>query len=211
MNRATVTRQIAVSTPIKDDRGVIVGVLVGYKDVDQLYRIVEDIQLGGGTGRAFLINEVGEALVYPDKEFVESGELKLIYLKGKEENQDIANMFQKMVEGGETGVSSYSYKGINKHTGYAPLKEKDWAIGVAIDTNELLGDVNRLLKYLLLITCGSILLGIIYSFGLSNSIVNPIRTTTKHIEQISKLDISMNIENKDLARLDEIGGYGQGT
>ncbi|NMA86625.1 MAG: methyl-accepting chemotaxis protein [Tissierellia bacterium] len=203
MNRLTATRQIAVSTPIKDDENTTISVLVGYKDVDQLYKIVEDIELGE-TGRAFLINEMGEALVYPGEGFVESGELKLVYLKGKEENKDIADMFQNMIEG-KVGVNSYSYKGIKKHTGYAPLKEKVWAIGVAIDTDELLGDVNRLLTYLLMVAGGSIFLGIIYSFGLSNSIVNPIRLATEHIEQISKLDISMNIEEKDLARADEIG------
>ena len=203
MNRVTATRQIAVSTPIKDDNGVTIGILAGYKDVDQLYRIVEDIKLGE-TGGAFLINEMGEALVYPSKEYVESGELKLVYLKGKEENRDIANMFQNMIQG-KTGISSYSYKGINKHTGYAPLKEKAWAIGVAIDTDELLGDVDMLLTYLIMVAAGAIFLGVIYSFGLSNSIVNPMRHATRHIEQISKLDISMDMEEKDLARSDEIG------
>ena len=94
MNRATASRQIAVSTPIIDENGRTVGVLVGFKEVEQLYGIVEDIKLGE-TGNAFLINEKGEALTYGDKELVESGEMKLIYLKGKEENKDIADMFQK--------------------------------------------------------------------------------------------------------------------
>ena len=41
----------------------------------------------------------------------------------------------------ETGVATYEFKGIEKHTGYAPLKEKDWSIGVAIDTDEILGSL----------------------------------------------------------------------
>ncbi len=203
MNRIRATNQIAISTPIKDDDGKTIGVLIGYKDVERLYKIVEDIKLGE-TGRAFLLNERGEALVYPNKEFIKSGELKLAYLKGKDENREIVKMFQRMIVG-ETGVSTYSYKGVDKHTGFAPLKEKAWSIGVAIDTKELLKEVSKLLNYLLIIVGGAIFIGIIYSFGLSSSIVNPIRSATEHIDGISKLDISMDIVEKDLNRLDEIG------
>lgn len=203
MNRATASRQIAVSTPIIDENGRTVGVLVGFKEVEQLYGIVEDIKLGE-TGNAFLINEKGEALTYGDKELVESGEMKLIYLKGKEENKDIADMFQKMVDK-ETGVATYEFKGIEKHTGYAPLKEKDWSIGVAIDTDEILGSLNKLFRYISIIVGVAIIIGIVYSFVISNSIVNPIREATLHIENISKLDISKDMDSKNLNRPDEIG------
>lgn len=203
MNRATASRQIAVSTPIIDENGRTVGVLVGFKEVEQLYGIVEDIKLGE-TGNAFLINEKGEALTYGDKELVESGEMKLIYLKGKEENKDIADMFQKMVDK-ETGVATYEFKGIEKHTGYAPLKEKDWSIGVAIDTDEILGSLNKLFRYISIIVGVAIIIGIVYSFVISNSIVNPIREATLHIENISKLDISKDMDSKNLNRQDEIG------
>lgn len=203
MNRATASRQIAVSTPIIDENGRTVGVLVGFKEVEQLYGIVEDIKMGE-TGNAFLINEKGEALTYGDKELVESGEMKLIYLKGKEENKDIADMFQKMVDK-ETGVATYEFKGIEKHTGYAPLKEKDWSIGVAIDTDEILGSLNKLFRYISIIVGVAIIIGIVYSFVISNSIVNPIREATLHIENISKLDISKDMDSKNLNRQDEIG------
>ena len=203
MNRATASRQIAVSTPIIDENGRTVGVLVGFKEVEQLYGIVEDIKLGE-TGNAFLINEKGEALTYGDKELVESGEMKLIYLKGKEENKDIADMFQKMVDK-ETGVATYEFKGIEKHTGYAPLKEKDWSIGVAIDTDEILGSLNKLFRYISIIVGVATIIGIVYSFVISNSIVNPIRKATLHIENISKLDISKDMDSKNLNRQDEIG------
>lgn len=207
VNRATATREIAIATPIKNEAGRPIGVLASYKEVEQLYGIVEDIVLGE-TGRAFLINEKGEALTYEDKELVEAGELKLMYLRGQEENQAIAQMFEKMVAG-ERGLASYNFQGVDKHTAYAPLEEKPWSIGVSIDTDEVLGDLNRLSSYLTIIVVLAIIIAGLYSLGLGNSIVNPVRQATANIEAIASLDLRQELDAKSLRRADEIASMGQ--
>lgn len=203
MSRSRATMQFAISTPIKNDEGKIIGVLVGFKDTGRLYEIVEDIQLGN-TGYAFLINEKGDLLAHHDAEFINSGGFTLESIKQESEHQELANMFEKMINK-ETGVTTYSYKGVAKHAGYAPLQEKDWAVAIGVNTTEILKPLSQLLMYMLILVAAAIIIGVIYSFAMSSSIVNPIKNATSHIEKIAAFNLVENIDKKSLDRTDELG------
>lgn len=198
------TMQIALSTPIKDEQGSIIGVLMGFKKADRLYNILDDIRLGD-TGYAFLINEIGELLAHDDKDIVESGDFTLEKFSGVEGYEELTHMLENMIRK-ETGIGTYKFRDIAKYASYAPLSTKRWSIAVCIEKDEMLGSLNQFVNNMSIIGVGAIILGIIYSFIISGSITKPIKIATNHIVEISRLNISKDVEQEYLKRRDEIGG-----
>lgn len=196
------TMQVAVSTPIIYN-GNITSVLVGFKEAEEIYSIVEDVRLGE-SGYAFLLNEEGDLISYPDKKMIESGDINLGTLKSNNENPDLMGMFDKMVNK-ESGIGRYSFQGIRKISGFAPLHRRDWSIAVTVNHDEIARDAKNLLTKVAIITIVAIIIGIIYSLLLSNSISNPVKRATEHIEEIARLDIRRNVDEKYLNREDELG------
>ena len=194
--------QIALSTPIKNE-GQIVGVLVGFKHVDNLYSIVQDVHLGD-TGYAFLLNEKGELISHPQTDVIEKGEFTLEKIRDNTQLSGLAKVFEKMIAK-DTGVDTYLFQGRKRHTSYAPLTMKNWSIAVTIDQTEMMHDVNQMGMYMLILLAFVILMGVLYSMWLSYSIVSPIKAATNHIQKIAQLDFRHDVEETFLQRSDELG------
>lgn len=196
------TMEVAIAVPIFYE-GKVTGVLVGFKSAENIYGIVEDIKIGE-TGYAFLLNEIGEVISYPEREAIESGELTLEYFAGDGQNPDLVNLFERMINK-ESDIGEYTFKGVSKISGFAPLGGRDWSIGVTINQDEVMRDLRVLVTKLVTIMAISVIIGIIYSLILSRSISNPVQAATRHIEEIAELDLRRDIDEKDLQRQDELG------
>ncbi|MDQ5986524.1 MAG: hypothetical protein CSYNP_02254 [Syntrophus sp. SKADARSKE-3] len=118
----------SIAYPIKDESGQVIGMIAGLIRVPFLAAKINEIKLGK-TGYAYMINKEGMAIVYPDVKQVL--QLNLSKVQGMEE-------VMKRATAGEIAVHKYSYKGVDKYAGFAPVKINGWSVVTAVPIDEML-------------------------------------------------------------------------
>ena len=120
----------SIAFPVKDENSRTIGVIAGIMKVSFLAAKVNEIKLGK-TGYAYLVNKEGTIIVYPDQKQV----LQLTMIQPGMET------VTKRTLAGETGVEKYTFKGINKYSGFAPVKINGWHVVTAVPVDEMLQSV----------------------------------------------------------------------
>ncbi len=173
------------------------------KDTDELNLIAKNIGYLQ-TGYAFIIDKEGNTLAHYDPNIVASGNFTYDKLKNDPQYESLVALFEKMMSG-KTGYFSYTFQGTNKLNGYAPIGETGWSIAVTASEDEVLAELNNLKSSTTITIIIVAISSIIVSSIISGLISKPIEIITKRAEEIAKLDISRNIEEKFLKRKDETG------
>ncbi len=122
----------SIAHPIRGENGQVIGVISGLMKVSFLTSKINEIKLGK-TGYAYMIDKQGIVIVYPDPKQVL--QLNLAKEQGMEKVMGRATA-------GESGIQEYSYKGIHKYAGFAPVKTNGWSVVTAIPSSELLQSVH---------------------------------------------------------------------
>jgi len=109
--------------------------------------------------------------------------------------------FGKNEQTGKTSITAYSTS-----DGFRDYSGLNWIVGITIDEEEFLSDVNQLQNILIGIMVFSIIVGAVIGVGLTRGIVSPIRKIEKAAKDISdeKFDEKVEIKNKD-----EFGSLGK--
>lgn len=190
-----------IAVPIKN-HGTIIGVLVAFKDGNDLSKITDEIVFGE-TGRSFIIRADGTTIAHTDRELVLNMDNTIENAKNNSELVDLAEIHKKMIDG-QRGYGTYSYKGEVKHMGYAPVEGTDWSLGVAALDSEVKDGVNELRMQVIAISIISLLAGAIVFFIIASKIVNPLKKLVKAADGIAEgdLNIAVDVKTKDeLGRL----------
>ncbi|MCK5099545.1 MAG: Cache 3/Cache 2 fusion domain-containing protein [Desulfobacteraceae bacterium] len=130
-SRASGKPVVVVAVPLKTDSGQFTGILGTVVKLDILSDKITRVKLGT-SGYPFMINKSGLAIAHPNKEFIL--ELDLTKLNGMESitSQMIAQ---------KDGVDNYTFKGVAKIAGFAPVKTTGWSIGVTQNEAEFMAPV----------------------------------------------------------------------
>jgi len=109
--------------------------------------------------------------------------------------------FGKNEQTGTTSITAYSTS-----DGFRDYSGLNWIVGITIEEEEFLSDVNQLQNILIGIMIISIIVGAVIGIGITRGIVSPIRKIEKAAKEISdeKFDQKVEIKNKD-----EFGSLGQ--
>lgn len=118
----------SVTHPITDEDGHVIGIISGLIKISFLTSKIKDIKLGK-TGYAYMINRDGVVIVYPDPKQIL--QLNLSKEQGMEKVMGRATS-------GEAGIQEYTFKGINKYAGFAPVKINGWSVVTAVPSSEML-------------------------------------------------------------------------
>jgi methyl-accepting chemotaxis protein len=122
---------LTLAHPVKDENGQTVGMVAGILNVPYLAAKINEIKLGK-SGYAFVANKEGTIIVYPDAKQV----LKMsIVQPGAEE-------MAKKAMAGETGVQRLTLRGVEKYSGFAPVKLNGWSVMTTVPVDEMLASVN---------------------------------------------------------------------
>ena len=97
------------------------------------------------------------------------------------------------------------YDEVNRLFYLGDVVESDWKVGVGVSVAYALGTVNNVLKYTLLAAIIVLALSVIVSLYFANTITKPIIKAVGIAENIGNLNLLDNIDEKDLAKKDEIG------
>ncbi len=173
---------ILLCAPIK--LGVNVpAVLVARLDGAFLSRITDRIKYGE-NGYSYIINEEGDLIAHPERDFVLEKRNFISESGTDPEFGGIAEMMSMMTEG-ETGLGSYRFNGNSLIFGYAPIQRTGWSIAVGADQGEVFEGIGvlrfRMLLFLAVALSVVLVLTVLFSRRLAGPIV--------HVKNILK-DIS---------------------
>ena len=181
-----------------DSLGIIVGVdtykseITQFVDRKTIAKKIETIKLGE-TGTAFVIDKNGRIIMHPK-------------LKGENISNILSETDAKKLLTTNNDWVEYSIK---DKSGDSPklayVKEYtylNWDIVYGVNNDELMLDIDKLVKKLIYISLVMMAVAFFFSYGLAKSITKPIELLSTRIKEFSKGQFNLNFTQK---RSDEIG------
>ncbi len=193
---------IVFAEPIVKD-GKVMGVLISTTDGYILCDIIKDIKYGE-SGKAFMIDKSGTTVAHTNRELVKNMDNDFENVKKDKELQQLVTLEKQMVEG-KSGHGTYSYGGITKYMGYAPVENTDWSVALAAPQNEVLSVLDTLKLAVVIISVLFLLISIIISYIIAARLSKPIKLAAEHLQVVSSGDFTKATSDKYLNYKDEIG------
>lgn len=179
--------------------GKIVGVLSSDIAIEHIVNIINESRpLEEGYG--FLVDNNGNILAHPNKEFLYSKD------KGLTSIDTIYGDDIAMRQVGKKELRSIvDYDGEEKFLLYTDLGFTGWDIGLAVSVKQVMKPLDRIVDSSIILAIVLTLISVLLTFILGNSISKPIKVATNYIEQMAQLDITHDADEKYLNMRDEIG------
>ncbi|MCB2357990.1 methyl-accepting chemotaxis protein [Clostridium estertheticum] len=193
---------IKYSVPVKW-KGNIVGVLCAIRDGNDLSAITNKVVFGV-SGKSYMLNSKGTAVAFFDPAMVLKKDNILNNLAKDSSLKDMVKVQQEAMKGG-IGSGRYSYKGVSKYVGYAPVKDTDWVLIVTSPKNEILSGLNILKSNNVVIGIILLFIGLIGALVFAKTIIKPILFMTNYFKVMANGDFTKEIPTAFLKSKDEMG------
>lgn len=194
---------LVYAAPIKMN-GQITGVLYGARDGLLLSEITKDV-LYKTTGYGYIVNNQGVTVGHKNTDLVLIQDNDIENAKTDPTLQQLGALTEQMITR-TVGHGEYTYNGVSKLVGYAPIENTPWIMALTVEQGEVLQGVTELTR-LLLILCGVVLLvGTAATYVISGRIAKPIAKITKAAQEIAdgSFDVTLNVSSNDeIGRLAE--------
>ena len=189
---------IAKAFKTLDGREGVIGVDI---QIDYLVDLVSSVNIGEGS-YAFLVDHEGNIVTHLNEEFKpQDGEFLNI-------NNILDGKVSVLAETAGLNIKDRKikdYDGVDRYFFFGDVLESDWKVGVAVSTDYATGAINDVIQYTIIAAVVVLILSVIVSLYISNSITKPIIQTVGIAENIGNLKLIDTIDEKDLKRKDEIG------
>ena len=193
---------VLYTVPIENN-GKIIGCLSATKNGDEISNYTKEIKFGK-TGQAFMINKSGLMIANNNQDLVTEKYNVLEKATQDVKLKDFAEIQKKMIAGNnEAGI--YEYDGSIQYIGYAPIKGTTWSMGIAIEANEVLKELQTLKIGIMLSGLLFMVLGICIIRMVSKSITKPIIACMEQVKVIADRDLTHETSQVILSRRDELG------
>jgi methyl-accepting chemotaxis protein len=150
--------------PIFGKNGEIIGAIAGSIKADYIIERILAIKKGE-TGYAFMIDKMGMIIAHPHKEFVL--EKNIAAEEGTKE------MIGRMIAG-QTGAEYYSFEGVKKIAGYAPVALTGWSVCSNQNKDEVMAPSATIRNFVILMGLIFLVLAVVLIVLFTRSIVAPI-------------------------------------
>ncbi len=194
---------ISVASPIKNSKNKVIGVLMATFDGKKLSEISNQVKYGK-TGYAFMIDQQGTTIAHPKYEQVLNMDNAFENLKKDPELAQLVELEKRMVAG-EKGYGTYSYKGLDKEMGFAPVEGTSWSVAVVCDTDELMASLNKIRNGIIIIAIIMLILGMAGNYNTGRLIARAIATSSDHARTMGEGDFTGHLDQRFLSREDEVG------
>jgi len=203
ISRVTQLPSVSVAAPVKRN-GKIIGILYGIRDGNEISSLVEKVKIGE-TGYAYVVNKDATVQGHKNSKLV-TGMYNPIKASAEDKSVvPLAEVLKKAIAG-EKGVAQYFFQGKDIFGSYAPIADTDgFSVVLAMQLDEIIGDVNYLRNIIIGITISLLILGAILSYFIGASIAKPIIATVGYAEKMAELDLSEDVAEIYIKRNDEIG------
>lgn len=193
---------LCYAVPIKDG-GRVKGVLAATRDGNVLSDFISDMRFGENS-EAFMINKQGTTVASKDRELVMNMYNILEEAKADSGLKSLAQLQQKMTQG-ERGVGEYSYKGITKYMGFAPVEGTNWSLAITAPKSEVMSQVNSLTMTMIIISIIFLAISIAITLFIAGGISRPIKEASDYLNIVATGDFTGMIPMQLLEMNDETG------
>ena len=194
------------AVPVYKERE-IVGAFFGRRDGTVLGDIIKRVNYRQ-TGYAYIVNNEGVTVAHKDIGLVLSQDNDIENMKTDVSLIPLGNLTKEMIKR-YIGSGSYTYYGVKKMVGYAPIEGTRWIMIYGIEESEALQRVYTIAKLLFVFIWISAAVGIIVTYLASAYISNPLIMLSKKMEDYGN-DIPITIPEKYFQRKDEVGVLSKG-
>ncbi len=187
---------IVIAAPIFRN-GKVDGVMGSTITIDDLSAKVGKIKQGN-TGYSFILQKDGLAIAHPDAKMA----MKMNFLKDANIPAELKEMATRMAKK-ETGITVYTFNGINRYAGFAPIPGTDWSIGSNVPVSEVTGILAVLIKSSIWSGLAALLIASFLVFWFATRFARPISQVSAMAMQIAGGDL--RVKPLALNSSDEIG------
>jgi methyl-accepting chemotaxis protein len=202
LNQATGGMQIYIACPIISGNKVL-GVLVAINDAKNLYNLSKNFSYSK-TGDAFAVNQYGTKILHPRFEMVLAMDNDFVNEAQDPSLKELVALEKRMIKG-ENGFGTYTYKGIYKCMGFAPIPGTKWSLAVTAPMDELMQSLSELRNRIIIITFAMLLLGLLAAYFIGYRISSNIIVSIKQAKLMEHGDFTQDVDPAFLKRGDELG------
>lgn len=168
--------------------------------IDYLMDTIAEVEVGDGS-YAFLVDDRGNIVAHPNDEFKATEESFTsigAILDGK---------LNPIIEGENLDIRDKrvkDYDGEERFFFFGDVEESNWEVGVGVSADYALGVISNAVRYTIFASIIILILAVIISILMSNSITKPIIRSVQVAGNIGNLDLTDTFDEKDLDGKDEI-------
>ena len=183
---------VTIATPVYDN-GELLGAFGIDLAIDQLPSIISQHTIKN-EGYAFLVDTQGLVLYHPNEE-------KILTENITEISGNLGEIGKQMISG-NTGIGTYDYDGKSHIISYSPLNANGWSLGVTVDENIAMKQVNKSTNQsIIMVILGILVIGVVLYSVIKNSL-KPIPKLVETMHLISSGDLTSRVK---VTSNDEIG------
>lgn len=186
---------IIYATPINIDNEVA-GLLVGQVSLLSLNNITDEISFGE-TGKAFIVDENGTTIAHYDKNFVKN-KFNII---DEDKKHNPSSSMSSLTKNNK--IKDFNYDNVDKYVVYKDIPAANWTLGLTINKSEVLKESMGIAKNILIVDVIAIAVSFIIILFISSKFSSNINLIVKHLNIISKGDLSQDTPKKLLQSKDE--------
>ncbi len=184
VSKATGKPIVTICSPIRNDDGQFIGLLGIVIKAEYFTDLIANRQIGK-TGYGFMINQDGLVLAHPKSDNILKLDLTTL--------ADMKNITDEMVAG-QTGVDEYTFSGVDKIAGFAPVELTGWSVGATQDKSEFMAASVSIRNSTMLVAIATgLIVAFVVFFG-ARTITRPIIEAVGVADQLSKGDLTVAIE-----------------
>ena len=184
---------VPICVPVLSPSGQFAGALAIVLKIDYLSEKILAVKVGK-TGYTFMVDRNGIIIVHPNPKHILELDLKTL--------KDMKSFVDKMMAH-QTGTEAYTFEGINKIAGFAPVALTGWSVGITQPTDEYMSSVIALRKAMILVSI--VFLGIalaaiwFFSRGISKPIHQIIEGLNEGADQVASAAGEVSSASQTLA------------
>ncbi len=180
--------EISVGMPITTDKNNTYYLVGSYK-YDMLDDVISSIHIGY-SGHAFVMNDSGQVMAYPDTDFIKNG--TNVYSLYKD-NSKLLKVFDAM-KSGTIGSASVSMDGEDTLIVYAPVRGVNWYLAIMTPKSDFTGMVNTAVLINIGIIITLTLLAILFIVRFAGKISKALASVTGRIQKLAHGDLASPVE-----------------
>ena len=175
-SRATGLPVLPFGAPIYNKSKELIGVAGIIVNISFLMEKVSAVKIGK-TGYGYIINKAGIVIAHPNKEYILALNLA--------EQEGMKQIVPKMVAG-ESGASPYTFKGVQKMAGFAPVALMGWSVCITQDADEFMASAHNIRNVTLIVSICFILIVTAGFFFFARSIARPIGNVARELNEAAE-------------------------
>ena len=183
--------------------GKVAGVLIGLRDGHALSNITDRMGYGE-QGYAYMINGHGRVVAHQNRDMVINEFNPIEEAQVDQGLKSVAEMFNRILKE-KSGLGDYIFQDSHLYAAYAPIEGSDWILVITANEEEVLGAIPALQRSVVSITLLVLVVSVIITYFLGNSITKPIIKVIEQSKKVANLDITEDISKKLLRKEDEVG------